>query len=228
MSSLVEEYGLYDLTKKERVIYLAKKDPFLKVERISQLAETTSHYVRTVLSEANLSLTKLRKQYVKKLEDKKDKNKLLLDLLNVNQLGNLDLLVHNNTVLNKRNKYNDIIGEKSNFLERTILFQDQNVPIMVNTTIVSENVGLNDFEELENRADTYFSENRIRAEVSDSNLAELLNVSSGSPVLTLEKEIFVSEELIGLDLVYFIPGEIELLLKVNNDQITVINCESNL
>ncbi|TDX59046.1 hypothetical protein [Orenia marismortui] len=228
MSSLVEEYGLYDLTKKERVIYLAKKDPFLKVERISQLAETTSHYVRTVLSEANLSLTKLRKQYVKKLEDKKDKNKLLLDLLNVNQLGNLDLLVHDNTVLNKRNKYNDIIGEKSNFLERTILFQDQNVPIMVNTTIVSENVGLNDFEELENRADTYFSENRIRAEVSDSNLAKLLNVSSGSPVLTLEKEIFVSEELIGLDLVYFIPGEIELLLKVNNDQITVINCENNL
>ena len=54
-------------TKKDFIIRLAKKDPFLKIEEIAQLVETTPRYVRTILSEANLSLMNLREEYARKL-----------------------------------------------------------------------------------------------------------------------------------------------------------------
>lgn len=55
-------------TKKEYIIRLAKKDPFLKIEEIAEIAQTTQRYVRTILSEANLSLMNLREEYARKME----------------------------------------------------------------------------------------------------------------------------------------------------------------
>ena len=55
-------------TKKEYIIGLAKKDPFLKIEEIAELAQTTQRYVRTILSEASLSLMNLREEYARKME----------------------------------------------------------------------------------------------------------------------------------------------------------------
>lgn len=53
---------------KGKVIALAKADPFLTVEELSEQAATTPRYVRTILSEAGLSLNRLRKQYARRLE----------------------------------------------------------------------------------------------------------------------------------------------------------------
>lgn len=55
-------------TKKEYIIRLAKKDPFLKIEEIAEIAQTTQRYVRTILSEASLSLMNLREEYARKME----------------------------------------------------------------------------------------------------------------------------------------------------------------
>jgi len=223
MSSVVEECVLYDLTKKEKVIYLAQKDPFLKVERISQLAETTPHYVRTVLSEANLSLTKLRKQYAQKLKDKRRANKLLLDILSTDKFDKLDVTKEKGAVLNKAGYYSDLIRGGRDLLERTVIFKEEGLPIMINTTFISD--GLQKFDELNNRKDLLISENKVRVEMSSDIVAKLLEISSGVPVLILEKEIYISKKLKGFDLLYMIPERVELLLKENNHQISVVKCK---
>lgn len=58
----------HDISIKEQVIRLAQEDPFLTVENLAQKATTTSRYVRTILSEAGLSLNQMRKEYARRLE----------------------------------------------------------------------------------------------------------------------------------------------------------------
>lgn len=55
----------YEL-KREKIVRLAKEDPFLTVDKIASLAETTIRYVRTVLYENNISLQELRRIYAQK------------------------------------------------------------------------------------------------------------------------------------------------------------------
>src|SRR5690554_4953319 len=50
-------------TKKHRVLQVAQSDPFLTVAEIASAVSTTPKYVRTILSEAGISLAKLRKAY---------------------------------------------------------------------------------------------------------------------------------------------------------------------
>jgi hypothetical protein len=55
-------------TIKAKVIQLVQKDPFLSIDEIAAQVETTPRYVRTILSEANLSLLQLRKHYARMME----------------------------------------------------------------------------------------------------------------------------------------------------------------
>lgn len=57
-----------DRTVKDKVIALASRDPFLTVEQLAEQVETTAPYVRTILSEADLSLNQMRKDYARQLE----------------------------------------------------------------------------------------------------------------------------------------------------------------
>ncbi|NMB39086.1 MAG: hypothetical protein GX994_05885 [Firmicutes bacterium] len=55
-------------TIKSRVIQTVYDDPFLSIDEIADKVTTTPRYVRTILSEAGLSLMQLRKQYAKAME----------------------------------------------------------------------------------------------------------------------------------------------------------------
>ncbi len=57
-----------DGSVKAQVIALATKDPFLTVEELAQIVGTTNRYVRTILSEADLSLDLMRRNYARILE----------------------------------------------------------------------------------------------------------------------------------------------------------------
>lgn len=57
-------------TKKARLLQLARTEPFLSVEEIAATVETTPRYVRTALSEAGLSLTKLRRQHAQTIRQR--------------------------------------------------------------------------------------------------------------------------------------------------------------
>src|SRR5690625_2256293 len=50
------------MTKKTRLLTLARRYPFLSVDEIAERVGTTPRYVRTSLSEAGLSLLALRRQ----------------------------------------------------------------------------------------------------------------------------------------------------------------------
>ena len=60
-----------DQSIKSRVIALAQTDPFLTVKDLAREAGTTTRYVRTILSEADLSLHELRKAYARRLEKRR-------------------------------------------------------------------------------------------------------------------------------------------------------------
>lgn len=53
---------------KARVIALAQSDPYLTVKDLAHAAGTTTPYVRTILSEAELSLHEMRRLYARRLE----------------------------------------------------------------------------------------------------------------------------------------------------------------
>lgn len=55
-------------TKKEQILVLARRDPFLKIEEIAAKVDTTPRYVRTTLSEAKISLMQLRRSYARHME----------------------------------------------------------------------------------------------------------------------------------------------------------------
>lgn len=59
-----------ELTKKEQIINFAQSDPFLKISDIAECVQTTPRYVRTILSEANISLMKLREKYARNMEQR--------------------------------------------------------------------------------------------------------------------------------------------------------------
>ncbi|MFW5992281.1 MAG: GntR family transcriptional regulator [Halanaerobiaceae bacterium] len=67
--------ALDELTKKEQIINFAQSDPFLKISDIAENVQTTPRYVRTILSEANISLMKLREKYARNMEKRLKGNK---------------------------------------------------------------------------------------------------------------------------------------------------------
>ncbi len=67
--------AINELTKKEQIINFAQSDPFLKITDIAENVQTTPRYVRTILSEANISLMKLREKYAKNMEERLKNNK---------------------------------------------------------------------------------------------------------------------------------------------------------
>ncbi len=64
-----------ELTKKEQIINFAQSDPFLKISDIADHVQTTPRYVRTILSEANISLMSLREKYARNMEERLKDNK---------------------------------------------------------------------------------------------------------------------------------------------------------
>ncbi len=66
---MIEATALAPLaTKKELVVNLATKDPFMRIAEIAAIAGTTQRYVRTILCEARLSLTQMRRNYARTME----------------------------------------------------------------------------------------------------------------------------------------------------------------
>lgn len=58
---------------KSQVIALAQADPFLTVKDLAVQVGTTTRYVRTILSEAQLSLHEMRRDYARRLERNRSK-----------------------------------------------------------------------------------------------------------------------------------------------------------
>lgn len=205
----VEESKLYELTKKERVIYLAQEDPFLKVEKIAQLAETTSHYVRTVLSEADLSLTKLREDYARKKVNSREEDQLLFEVLELSDLGNIKHEIQENFILNQT--YN-FARQGSKQIKETVLFKEDEEPLFISSVFFSSDLPISKLKQLKQIENIIFSSIEIEVQTGKKELLELLNLNNkfDKQLLTLKKEIYLSNELQGVNVIYFPVNKIKL------------------
>ena len=205
----IKESNLYELTKKERVIYLAQEDPFLKVEKIAQLAETTSHYVRTVLSEADLSLTKLREDYARKKVNSREEDQLLFEVLELSDLGNIKHEIQENFILNQT--YNFVV-QGSKQIKETILFKENEEPLFISSVFFSSDLPISEMKQLKQIENIIFSSLGIEVQSGKKELLELLNLNDkfDKQLLTLKKEIYLSNELQGVNVIYFPVNKIKL------------------
>ncbi|AGB40433.1 hypothetical protein Halha_0440 [Halobacteroides halobius DSM 5150] len=214
ISRRVDKFNPYDWTKKEKVVYLAKRDPFLKVEKIAQLAETSSHYVRTVLSEANLSLTRLRKEYAQGSDTEVDeRNGLLLDILDIKQLNNLTVeLETDEAILNNIDKYNKLKENNNYQLAKTRLFQLKDDVSLINSNLIVTKEAYDSLSKLKEKSNAHFSKIRCSSVLSQKKITRLLNIKENSPIIVIWKEIFINQKLCGVDMIYCDFSKFQLVL----------------
>ncbi|SNY19289.1 hypothetical protein SAMN06265827_10594 [Orenia metallireducens] len=90
---MAKKINLEEETKKDMIIRLAKSDPFVSIEEVANQADTTNRYVRTILSEAEISLMQLRKEAYQNLEKLYSKAVAEIDSLE-SQLARYETLIN--------------------------------------------------------------------------------------------------------------------------------------
>ncbi|MFP4661429.1 MAG: hypothetical protein ACLFPF_04490 [Halanaerobiales bacterium] len=215
-------------TKKEIILENAYRDPFLKIDDLAKKADTTSRYVRTILSESSVSLMELRKQYARKIENKKynfndrlilnylmkipfqSKEKVLKidDLLLNNPLDIDDLSsdVRNQYVYNS---YKYIVKNKSWGL--CTVFTDKEY-----YGLTEEDISFKGLLDLLNSKmdenDLDISNINIVVDISTGLVNQFLGISNLSPVLRIKQTICKESDVLALLLVYFDTQQVSLSL----------------
>lgn len=215
-------------TKKAKIIEYARKDPFLKIEDLAQQAETTPRYVRTILSEANLSLMKLRKEYAKRIENRNNQiyDRLLfnyiLDISFQNNISPQETLIYNNP-----QDFNVLPGNiKQSYFHYSFLNELNGKPWCANTVIINkdflESEDSLSFEEtvkllsqLLKEKDTFLSNIRIKIELSSNQVGDLLEMPQLSPLFKIEQTVKLDSKNVLLMLAYFNSENISLSFSVN-------------
>ncbi|MGM0472227.1 MAG: hypothetical protein ACQEQI_08105 [Bacillota bacterium] len=209
MEELNKEVSMENLNKKEKVVCLAKYDPFLKVEELATKVGTTPHYVRTVLSEAELSLTKLRREYAKKMEELSTSaiNRLLVDVFNLSQLDEINQERLDRIILNDYQIYHQLIRERVYSQASSIIFTQQQ-PLVVNTLFWLDEEDVNNIEQTisevleDDSVKVKFSDLQLEIEETNYDLSEALEVSLNEPLFKFSRRIIVDDQLKGLDIFY--------------------------
>ncbi len=215
-------------TKKEIILENAQKDPFLKIEDLAKLADTTSRYVRTILSEGNISLMGLRKQYARSMENiyKNAVDKLLFNYLQQTTLARLtDTLSLSELLFNSPQEFNDLPGNIwEDYYYQSYLHQIKEKPWCVSTVFLDKDLyGLNGGSlseselilELSNKLETVdleLSDIELEIELSTNQLARVLDVALLSPLFRVKQTIKQDARITALMLVYFNSKQITLSL----------------
>ncbi|MFP4017153.1 MAG: hypothetical protein ACLFUI_08990 [Halanaerobiales bacterium] len=218
-------------TKKEIILENAYRDPFLKIDDLAKRADTTSRYVRTILSESNVSLMGLRKEYARKIENNKYKfnDRLILNYLmkipfqSKEKVLKIDDLLLNNPL--------DIDGLSSDVRNRYVYnsykYIVKNKPWGLCTVFTDkEYYGLTkedvSFKELLDLLNSKMDENdldisniNIVVDISTGLVNQFLEISNLSPVLRIKQTICKDSEVLALLLVYFDTQQVSLSLSHN-------------
>ncbi|ACL69253.1 hypothetical protein [Halothermothrix orenii] len=222
-------------TKKEKILENARRDPFLKIEELAKKANTTPRYVRTILSEANLSLMELREQYARKMEDKNTKisEKLLLgQLLNVAFSSKVKPLSKDELLFNNPQDLDNLSGDLNReYFYQSYLHLLKETPWSVSTIIFNNEA----FEEkfLKGKEDLFandlytkicrclesskiqVSDIIIDVEISNAQLAATLKLPPLSPVFRVKQILKDNDDEIALFLAYFNSKQVTLSFSYN-------------
>ena len=219
--------GLEELTKKEQIINFARHDPFLKISDIAENVDTTPRYVRTILSEANISLMALREKYARNMEqrlarEKSDLQQATIKLLekdkdfeageiSINQIEDIDF---NDLVRTKpKEKLYKIIQEK---LVDNKVYGWQEIITYLSPGINKERLAhLNSLYELfgdKGINNVKFRNNIIQVEEANPILENRLNFNGKKSLVMKSQRIILIDKLpIGIENYYFDANSIQLV-----------------
>lgn len=217
--------------KKDIIIENAYRDPFLKIEDLAQIADTTSKYVRTILSESRVSLMELRKEYARKIEDREYNivERMILNyllktpFLSGEKTEEIDgLLLNNTTDVNniaeliqanyfyRSYKYmmrNRCWALSTVFLENSTFSSDKDVlPMQELIEILNEMI-------LTKKAE--ISSMEFTVDLSTEQVSSLLKINNFCPVLKIKQMISVNQDILVLVLVYLNARQISFSLSHN-------------
>lgn len=217
-------------TKKEIIIENAYRDPFLKIEDLAELANTTSKYVRTILSEANLSLMELRKDYARSIEDKRYS---LSDRIILNHLIKTPLFDWKNIIesehlfLNNPLDINNIAAQvQSNFFHQSYSLLVKNntwglISVFLDKGHFQEQDSYSYKEVLENinkvlgEKDLEISNLDLIVDLATGLVSSQLEIENFIPVLRIKQTLSVNTDIVVLILLYFDARKISFSLSHN-------------
>lgn len=215
-----------ELTKKEQIINFARHDPFLKISDIAKNVETTPRYVRTILSEANISLMNLREKYARNMEQRlegKDNNlqKATVRLLKeegdvqvseiiLRRISNFEckelVKTHPDEELYKITQ-KKLVGGRPYSLQEVITYlsTDINQERISNLDSLYELFGSKGVEGFK------FRSNVVQVEKFNPIVANQLGLDNEEPIIKSQRVILIDKMPIGIENFYFDANSIQLV-----------------
>ncbi len=217
-------------TKKELILENARKDPFLKIETIARKAGTTPRYVRTILSEANLSLMNLRKEYARKMEYKyngEPGERLLCNYLLNTPFNNDNIERIDESVFNNPGNFINISDIANRYEFLSFIHRLNRDVWCVNTILISREIfdidsgmelrdvikEINDFLI---KHECNISDISLDIDLTSKQLSGLFQSQILSPLFSAKQTVDFKMELMVLMLSYFDPRIVSLSLSYNN------------
>ncbi|GAB6099248.1 hypothetical protein JCM16358_11270 [Halanaerocella petrolearia] len=216
-----------ELTKKEQIINFARHDPFLKISDIAERVETTPRYVRTILSEANISLMELREKYARNMEDRlagkhDDLQKATVQLLREEgeveasdiKLQQIDDFEFEELVQTKPE-------EELYKIVQTRMIDDRAYGLQEIITYLSSDINQDRICDLDSLYELFgnkgvnnlkFRNNVIQVEQANSFLKCQLDLDSDSSIFKSQRIIFIDKLPIGIENYYFDAESVQLIL----------------
>lgn len=217
-------------TKKDLILALARRDPFLKIEEIASEAGTTARYVRTILSEARLSLMELRKEYARTMQRRlgvdvvvPDANRGLTQALTsagrhvgVNQLGvvrsvNPELA----NTLGVPPSEPLLVLSRVRLVDQEPFFVNQivtNQVLTVDPDVMEGERPLRQLIGLEIPGRTRFVDRSVEVIPADEAMAHSLGLEPGDPILKSGNLIVTDDEPVGIEYNYFSAYRVRFVL----------------
>lgn len=216
-------------TKKQQVLQVAQQDPFLTVAEIAAVVSTTPKYVRTILSEAGISLAALRKTYAKHVRaTDSGGTKTVCDgfhpALALQLQG--EHVKHGTIVFHRR--LDQLIASRLQTDSETALLSVERwafvgeEPLFLNRLMTPYHVTLNPHEVESGqplRRALSFGEGRAQCRPpilelcqADSDLAASFGIEPGKSLLQWSHVIVVAEKAVAWEAFIFAPDRVQLML----------------
>jgi len=216
-----------ELTKKEQIINFARHDPFLKISDIAEHVDTTPRYVRTILSEANISLMELREKHARNMEERLDGRESELQKATIRLMQQDGDLETGQIQVQKLEEvdFDELIKtdvEEELYQIRQKKKVDQEVYALQEIiTYLSSDINQNRLEDLNSLYELFgnkginnlnFENNIIQVNQSNRILASQLEIEPEEPVVKSQRTIKLDQLPIGIENYYFDADNIQLVL----------------